>query len=121
VELHNGDLVRIGRAQPFVFEKRSLIPLNGNVSNAIEEAPEKDNSKTAMFPVLGVKKHLSVKKSKTGADRPGTALIKSKRTAANTAEKKLDDRGDDRRASPSSSIETNSINSLSTVSSETLH
>nr|CDJ93596.1 Forkhead-associated domain containing protein [Haemonchus contortus] len=54
VELHNGDLVRIGRAQPFVFEKRSLIPLNGN--SVIDDAPvEKDMSKSAMFPVLGTK------------------------------------------------------------------
>ncbi|VDO17652.1 unnamed protein product [Haemonchus placei] len=54
VELHNGDLVRIGRAQPFVFEKRSLIPLSGN--SIIDDAPvDKDMSKSAMFPVLGTK------------------------------------------------------------------
>uniref|UniRef100_A0A7I4Y712 FHA domain-containing protein n=1 Tax=Haemonchus contortus TaxID=6289 RepID=A0A7I4Y712_HAECO len=119
VELHNGDLVRIGRAQPFVFEKRSLIPLNGN--SVIDDAPvEKDMSKSAMFPVLGTKKQLSTKpSSKSGVDRPTTALIKSKRTAANAADKKppRDNREETRRPSPSSSIESNSLTSLSTVSS----
>ncbi|VDO90527.1 unnamed protein product [Heligmosomoides polygyrus] len=82
VELQNGDLVRVGRAQPFVFEKANFA-LRGD--SPFEKTSEKEASKTAMFPVLGVKKALSAKPT---SRRPGTAVAKARRNASGNTEKK---------------------------------
>lgn len=113
VELQNGDLVRVGRAQPFVFEKANFA-LRGD--SPFEKTSEKEASKTAMFPVLGVKKALSAKPT---SRRPGTAVAKARRNASGNTEKKetKDYREAERKTSPSSSIETNSVTSRSTLSS----
>ncbi|WKX93452.1 hypothetical protein Q1695_011041 [Nippostrongylus brasiliensis] len=111
VELQNGDLVRVGRAQPFVFEKINM-PLGSDHRSG---SPEKEKS-SPMLPILGVKKSLS---AKPGVRRPGTAIHRGKRNVGTSTEKRVkqEDEHESRRISPCSSIESNSVTSLSTVSS----
>ncbi|RCN35805.1 hypothetical protein ANCCAN_18321 [Ancylostoma caninum] len=81
VELHNGDLVRIGRAQPYVFEKRTLLPLmNGNTTN--EEVVGNGSVGETALPILGKRISPLPPQSRPAARRPVTAVAKSRRSAS---------------------------------------
>ncbi|KJH52033.1 FHA domain protein [Dictyocaulus viviparus] len=80
VELRNGDMVRFGKAQPFVFERRNIFPLKkGN--DVGEIASNANDTNLSTLPILGTKKQLSRKPtpSKSPANRSVASKLKSKR------------------------------------------
>ncbi|KAJ1353800.1 hypothetical protein KIN20_010544 [Parelaphostrongylus tenuis] len=51
VELHNGDMIRFGKAQPFVFERRVFFPWKKH-SNSDEASVGRSEPKSTTFPIL---------------------------------------------------------------------
>ncbi|EYB90779.1 hypothetical protein Y032_0214g2331 [Ancylostoma ceylanicum] len=123
VELHNGDLVRIGRAQPYVFEKRPLLPMmNGNAPN--EELVGNGNVGETALPILGKRISPLPPQSRSAARRPVTAVAKSRRSASSapkTTGKTKVVREEVRVTSPPSSIDTASESSTRSGLKQTIH
>ncbi|KAK6738845.1 hypothetical protein RB195_020753 [Necator americanus] len=122
VELRNGDLVRIGRAQPYVFEKRNILPLvNGNMPSEERIA---NGSLGDGLPILGKRISPLPHQSKVNTRRAVTAVTKTKRSAtvgSKPTGKGIELKEEIRAISPPSSIETASECSTRSGLKQTIH
>ncbi|CAJ0606398.1 unnamed protein product [Cylicocyclus nassatus] len=119
VELHNGDLVRIGKAQPYVFEKRVVLPLVS--SNTSNDDLGSNSSLEVGLPILG--KRISPLPPQPKSRRPLTAVAKFRRNVNNNGgnEKGSVLNEDVGTISPPSSMETCSESSVRSGIKRTIH
>uniref|UniRef100_A0A158PAM9 FHA domain-containing protein n=1 Tax=Angiostrongylus cantonensis TaxID=6313 RepID=A0A158PAM9_ANGCA len=94
VELHNGDMLRFGKAQPFVFERRVVFPCKER-SNFHEAVVGRNYPKLTTFPILGRKKRISQRPipSKSPARRSATTVAQLKHYAEEVSERGKNVRG----------------------------